>query len=96
MDSPLQPQGVFFLFAGTQFFAVFFVYFYIAESKGLSEKQKKALYIPGMKFGRKLREGEETPEVSTTPTVSNRGTDVRAHGIGDSEIHRKTFESQND
>ena len=98
MDSALQPQGVFFLFAGFSFIAVFFVFFVMAESKGLSEKEKKALYIPGAKFGRKLREGEEAPEVSVTPLLSNRGTDVsRPPGIGDSEIRRtKTFEAQNE
>ena len=95
MDSALQPQGVFFLFAGFSFIAVFYVYFYMAESKGLPEKQKKSLYIPGAKFGRKLKPGEEAPEVSITPTLPSRGTDGRPAGIGDSEITRKTFESQN-
>lgn len=58
MDSALQPQGVFFLLSGFSFIALFFIYFKMDETKGLSEKQKKALYIPGAKFGRKLKSGE--------------------------------------
>ena len=38
--------------------AVFFVYFYIAESRGLSDRDKKALYVPGAPYGRKLNQGE--------------------------------------
>ena len=49
------------MFSVFSVFAVFFVYFFIAESKGLSDREKKALYIPGAKFGRKLREGEGHP-----------------------------------
>ena len=35
-----------------------FNYFCVAETKGLSEKEKKSLYIPGAKFGRKLKQAE--------------------------------------
>ena len=35
-----------------------FNYFFVAETKGLSEKEKKSLYIPGAKYGRKLRHEE--------------------------------------
>ena len=35
-----------------------FNYFFVAETKGLSEKEKKSLYIPGAKYGRKLRNDE--------------------------------------
>ena len=52
--------------------AVFFVYFYIDETFGLSEKQKKALYIPGAKFGRKLRSDENPDDFPTTPFAERR------------------------
>lgn len=58
MNSALQPQGVFFLFAGFSFIATFFVHFYMDETMGLSEKQKKQLYVPGAVYGRKLRHDE--------------------------------------
>ena len=92
MDSALQPQGVFFLFAGFSFVAIFFVYFRMDETLGLSEKAKKLLYVPGAKYGRKLRPGEETPEVEGTEDSSPIGTwheRQKANGIGDSDL-RKT------
>ena len=46
------------MFAIFSLAAVFFVYFFVAESKGLSDRDKKALYVPGKPFGRKLRSGE--------------------------------------
>ena len=32
-----------------------FIYFFVAETKGLSEMAKKSLYVPGAKYGRMLR-----------------------------------------
>ena len=64
MNSALQPQGVFFLFAVFSMIATFFVYFYMGETKGLTEKKKKALFIPGGKYGRRLRPGEEMMEMN--------------------------------
>lgn len=96
MDSALQPQGVFFLFAGFSFIAIFYVYFEMDETMGLSEKAKKLLYIPGAKYGRKLRPGEEAPEIQSTSDQSPIGTwrqREKANGIGDSEL-RKTSDSQ--
>ena len=92
MDSALQPQGVFFLFAGFSFVAIFYVYFRMDETLGLSEKAKKLLYVPGAKYGRKLRPGEETPEVEGTEDSSAIGDSherQKANGIGDSHL-RKT------
>ena len=97
MDSALQAQGVFFLFAGFSFIAIFYVYFFMDESKGLSDREKKALYIPGARYGRKLRPGEEAPEISSTPTLSHKG-DWKGMGIGESTrsdpVAGKTFEAQ--
>ena len=52
--------------------AVFFVYFFVAESKGLSDRDKKALYVPGKPFGRKLRSGENEPEIPHTPVPTRK------------------------
>ena len=57
------------MFSAFSFGAVFFVYYYIAESKGLSDKEKKALYIPGSEFGRKLRPGEQMQDIGYEPVA---------------------------
>ena len=38
--------------------SVLFIYFYVGETKGLSNKQKKSLFIPGGPYGRKLKNGD--------------------------------------
>ena len=93
MNSALQPQGVFFLFAGFSLIAVFFVYFFMDETKGLSEKQKKALYMPGAKYGRTLRSGEIPPPLTPSPTAGKSSlTDSRSFkGVGDSTVSRITY-----
>ena len=35
-----------------------FIYFVVPETKGLSEQEKKALFLPGAPYGRELRPGE--------------------------------------
>ena len=55
------------MFGFLSLFAVIFTYFFVDETMGLSEKQKKALYIPGAKFGRKLRPDEKSEDFPTTP-----------------------------
>ena len=72
MDSTLKPQGVFFLFSFFSFVAVFYVYYYMAETMGLSEKQKKALYVPGAKFGRKLKAQEQAIELADSPAIHHK------------------------
>ena len=69
MDSALQPQGVFFLFAGISLLAVSYVFFFMDETRGLAERQKKELYIPGAKYGRKLEAGELPPAGTPTPAT---------------------------
>lgn len=44
MNSALQPQGVFFLFGGITIIGFFFIWFFIKDTTGLSDKQKKNLY----------------------------------------------------
>ena len=59
MESPIGSQGVFFIFGGFSLIGAIFIYFFVAETKGLSEKEKKSLYIPGAQFGRKLKPEEK-------------------------------------
>ena len=53
----------------------------MAETKGLTDREKKGLYIPGKKFGRKLRPGEQAPDVPVTPTPHRHlnGTEVSGY-----------------
>lgn len=44
MDSALHPAGVFFLFSLFSAISVVFIVFFMKETKGLTEKEKKALY----------------------------------------------------
>ena len=55
MESAIGSQGVFFMFGIFCIAGAIFNYFYVAETKGLSEKEKKSLYIPGAKYGRPLK-----------------------------------------
>lgn len=41
-----------------------FIYKYVPETKGLSEKEKKKLFLPGGKFGRKLGKDESRGPIS--------------------------------
>ena len=58
MKSPIGSQGVFFMYGIFCVLGAIFNYFFVAETKGLTEKEKKSLYIPGAKYGRKLRASE--------------------------------------
>jgi MFS family permease len=58
-------------FSNTMFIAaaisgvsVVFVFFFIGETKGLSDKEKKEIFMPGANWGRALRDGEHAlPEL---------------------------------
>lgn len=69
MDSWIQPCGVFFIFSLFSVLAVCFEYFYVAETRGLSERERKELYIPGAPYGRKLSRHEQM-DVLASPNVS--------------------------
>ena len=49
--------------------AVIFEYFFVAETKGLSEREKKGLYYPGAPYGRKLKP-DENPTRPSSPSMS--------------------------
>lgn len=50
--------GTFLIFGGLTSVSVVFIYFFVGESKGLSEKEKKEIFMPGAVWGRELKEGE--------------------------------------
>ena len=52
METGLHTAGVFFLFGLFSFIAFFFVYFFVRETKTLSEKEKKQVYNPFMEASR--------------------------------------------
>ena len=85
MDSALQPQGVFFLFAFLSLCAFIFLYFYLGETRGLTNEQKKSLYCPGAPWGRKLKEGEIPNTPLPTFASSNRDTSIKYYNLNQSE-----------
>ena len=45
-EDSIGPTNVFWLFSGISFVATIYVWFFIKESKGLTEREKKLLYTP--------------------------------------------------
>ena len=45
MNSAIQSEGVFFIFGTFTLVATFFVKFWMKETKGLTDKEKKLLYF---------------------------------------------------
>lgn len=46
MNSPLEPSGVFFCFSAFSAMGAVFIYIYLKETKGLTDKEKRSLYSP--------------------------------------------------
>lgn len=59
LESPMQPVGVFFMFGIFSMIGLIYIYMYVPETKGLSEIEKREIFWPGAKYGRKLRDDEE-------------------------------------
>lgn len=56
--------ATFSLFAIITGISVVFVYFFVGETKGLSDREKKEIFMPGANWGRPLKEGEQVvPEL---------------------------------
>ena len=55
----INAAAVFLTFGIFSVAGLFFIYFYVPETSGLSEIEKREIFMPGSKFGRKLREDEE-------------------------------------
>lgn len=51
--------GTFIIFGSITTVSCFFIYFFVGETKGLSEKEKKEIFMPGATWGRALKAGEK-------------------------------------
>ena len=79
MESSLKPEGVFILFGIFSMLAVGFEWWFVAETHGLSGREKKNLYIPGTPYGRKLTVGENEPEIgSPVMSMFSNGSSIRS------------------
>mmetsp|Transcript_16469 Transcript_16469/g.22272 ORF Transcript_16469/g.22272 Transcript_16469/m.22272 type:complete len:118 (+) Transcript_16469:457-810(+) len=58
LNSGLSHTGTFSLFAALSLLGLCFLCTNVPETKGLIERQKKELFVPGAKYGRKLRSDE--------------------------------------
>jgi len=67
----LTPVLVFCVFAIFSLGGVIFVFYFVPETKGLSEQEKKALFLPGSPFGRKLKAGENQLSYGLNPNATN-------------------------
>ena len=63
LDSGLGHGGTFAFYGFFALCGFAFIAIYVPETKGLSEKEKKELFLPGGKYGPKLHP-EETKEVT--------------------------------
>ena len=68
----LHPSGFFIMYGIFSTLSLLFTYNFIAETRGLTDKQKKELYIPGSKWGRALKPGE----VYAPKAISRDGSNV--------------------
>ena len=59
LNSPMQPLGVFLMFGVFSVIGFIFIYFYVPETKGLSEQEKREIFMPGAKAGRELEAEED-------------------------------------
>ena len=58
LSSPMQPVGVFLMFGVFSCIGLLFIFIYVPETKHLSEQEKREIFMPGSKFGRKLKPDE--------------------------------------
>ena len=59
LSSPMQPVGVFLMFGVFSVVGFLFIYFYVPETSGLSEHEKREIFMPGAKAGRPLKDDED-------------------------------------
>ena len=59
LTSPMQPVGVFFMYGVFSMLGLIYIYLRVPETMGLSEQEKREIFWPGSKYGRKLKPGEE-------------------------------------
>ena len=59
LSSPMQSVGVFLMYGLFSVFGFIFVYLYVPETMGLSEQEKREIFLPGAKAGRVLKNDED-------------------------------------
>ena len=59
MNSPMQPLGVFLMYGVFSVIGFLYIYFYVPETSGLSEQEKREVFMPGAKLGRELKVDED-------------------------------------
>ena len=59
----MTPSGVFLMFGVFSVAGLFFILARVPETKGVSEQEKREIFMPGSKYGRKLREDEKCDDV---------------------------------
>lgn len=94
MASPLQPQGVFFMFAGISVIAFVFFWCFLGETKGLTEMEKRSLYAPGQPWGRKLTQSEGKHQYDVTPIISTHRRRPAANS--DQGLNKSTVDGSTD
>ena len=76
----LGTSNFFFVFGTVSGLSIIFFVFCIGETKHLTDKEKKQLYMPGKAYGRKLRAGEQP----TSTRVDILTAEPEVYGISDS------------
>lgn len=93
------PAGTFFIFCGITGVSAVFIYLAVGETKGLSEKEKKEIFMPGAKWGRPLKDGEQPFAELGNEHKSRRTLRLTANlsnkhlSIGDDSIDQTTSQS---
>ena len=59
IEAAITHVGFFSMFGVFNILATIYVFFSVGETKGLSETEKKEIYLPGAKYGRALQPGEK-------------------------------------
>ena len=59
LNTGLGPVGVFLIFGVFSVLGFAFIFLFVPETDGLSEQEKREIFMPGAKYGRRLKEGEE-------------------------------------
>ena len=59
LQSPMQPVGVFLMYGFFSVIGFIYIYLYVPETRGLSEQEKREIFMPGANHGRDLKEEED-------------------------------------
>ena len=83
-------SGFFYGFGCVMVISVIYFCIYVGETKHLTDKEKKELFVPGGKYGRKLRPGEEQLAEPKSPMLTQKES---LYGIGNTDASVLTKES---